>query len=300
MLRGPLLKLLGAVLGLATLGLWAWQQRPIAWAGGWHAGLLMGVVLSCCSLCAYSARFRCVMALLDLDLRRVESLRIVSFAVFCQFFVPLGAGAEIAKFFKLRGLAPQRRALLGAAAIVLEHLLGLVALVLTATALFAALRPIVIEVQALWLVSGAAMAVLAAGLVLLHRQRGSRLGARQLLARLWAHKSAAFGVLAWSVIMHALLAAAVYVGSSAWALSLSYWQILFVLSAAGVFQAVPANLVGVGAADVAGTGLYVALGLPLSGALLLVSLLYSYRLLLAVLGGGWELDKTRRAVLASR
>lgn len=299
-LRWPLLKLLGAVLGLAATGLWAWQQRPSAWPGAWHVGLLVGVFLSCASLCAYSARFRCVMALVALDISRVESLRIVSFAVFCQFFVPLGAGAEMAKFFKLRGLAPERRMVANAAAIVVEHLLGLVALVMTAAVLFATLRPFAIKVSGLWLVSGAVVTVMAAAVVLFGRQRGTGLGPQQLLTRLWAHKSHALGAVWWSVIMHALLAAAVYVGSSAWALPLGYWQVLLVLSAAGVLQAVPANLVGVGAADVAGAGLYVALGLPLSGALLLVSLLYSYRALLAVLGGLWELDKARRAVLNNR
>ena len=283
-----------ALLGLTALTLWAWQQRAATLSGGWHEQLLAGVVLSVCSLFAYSARFRRVMRLLDLDLNRLESLRIVSFAVFCQFFLPVGAGAEIAKFFKLRGLAPQRRALISAAGIVLEHLLGLVALVTTASVLFAVLRPFAIEVDVQLLALGALVIVALAATILLRRQRAQGLDTRQLVARLRAHKWDAALALVWSVLMHVLLAAAVYVGSLGWEMTLGYWQILLVLSAAAVFQAVPANLLGLGVADVAGSGLYVALGLPLSSALVLVSLLYGYRLLIALLGGLWELATVPR------
>ncbi|CAN0504062.1 unnamed protein product, partial [Phaeothamnion confervicola] len=128
--------------------------------------------------------------------------------------------------------------------------------------------------------------------VLLRTQRRADLNAGQVLARLLAHKRDAALALAWSVAMHALLAGAVYVGSLGWGLALTYWQVLFVLASASVLQAVPASLLGIGVADVAGTGLYVALGLSLPDALLLVSLLYCYRLLAAVLGGLWESGKT--------
>ena len=288
------------MLGLAALTLWAWQQRPAALPDGWHEQLVAGGLLSLCSLFAYSARFRRVMQVLDLDVTRLESLRIVSFAVFCQFFVPLGAGAEIAKFLKLRGLTPQRRALVSAAAIVVEHLLGLLALVATASVLFAILRPFAMQVNVLVLVLGTLAIVVLAATILLRRQAGTGLHAGRVLAGLRAHKCDAALALVWSLLMHMLLAAAVYVASQGWAMTLGYWQILLVLSAAGVFQAVPATLVGVGVADVAGTGLYVALGLPLSSALVLVSLLYSYRLLIALLGGLWELGRARRARVAAQ
>jgi len=78
-------------------------------------------------------------------------------------------------------------------------------------------------------------------------------------------------------------------------LEIGFWHILFVLSAASVFQAVPANVAGIGPAEVAGTGLYLALGVSWPAAVLLVSLLFSYRLLVAVIGGTWELLALRRA-----
>ena len=288
--------LLLALLTISALIGWAWQARPASLAVRWHALLIPGALLSLLSLLAYAARFRRVMHMLDLQFSLRDGLRIVSFAVFCQFFVPLGAGADLAKYMKLRGLAPERRALLSAAGIVLEHLLGLVALVSIASVLFALLRPLALEVNIALLVLGALTVVALAAWVLLRAQGAAGLDVRHLLARLGSHKRDAALALLWSVLMHALLAGAVYVGSLGWGLALSYWQVLFVLASASVFQAVPANLVGIGVADVAGTGLYVALGLPLTDALLLVSLLYCYRLLAAVLGGVWESGKALERV----
>ncbi len=275
--------------------LWAWQARPVALSSAWHWLLIPGALLSVLSLLAYAARFRRVMHMLELEFSRLDALRTVSFAVFCQFFVPLGAGADLGKYLKLRGLAPQRRALVSAAGIVLEHLLGLTALVTIASVLFALLRPFAIEMDLALLALCVVIIVVLAATVWLRRKRPVGLDARQLLTRLVAHKRDAFMTLVWSMLMHALLAGAVYIGSLGWGIAITYWQILFVLAAAAVCQAVPANLVGVGAAEVAGAGFYVALGLSLADALLLVSLLYCYRLLVAVLGGLWELDKARRA-----
>ena len=51
---------------------------------------------------------------------------------------------------------------------------------------------------------------------------------------------------------------------------------------------VPINVIGVSAIEIAGAGLYLAVGLTVAEALGLVSLLYCYRILIALLGGLWE------------
>lgn len=291
-----MLKTVLVLAGVTALVLWAARQSPLLPGAAWNALLLAGALLSFFSIAAYALRFRHVMRLLDLELGTLESMRIVSFAVFCQFFVPLGAGADLSKYLKLRGLAPERRARVGAAGIVLEHLLGLFVLVVTATVLFAALRPFAIEINLLEVVAAALLVLMLGGAVLLKRQAAGGLDMRQIVRRLRAHQRAAALAVLWSLTMHLLLAAAVFLGSRGLSVAIDYWQILFVLTSAAVFQAVPATLVGVGVADLAGTGLYVAIGLPLSTALLMVSLLYGYRLLVALLGGLWELDGARRAL----
>lgn len=292
--RRPGLRLAVALLVATALLSWAWQARPANIALRWHALLIPGALLSLLSLLAYAARFRRVLHMFELPVGFIEALRIVSFAVCCQFFVPLGAGAELGKFLKLRGLAPARRARISAAAIVIEHLLGLGALLIIAGVLFALLRPFALAVNGILLALGGVAVLALAAVMLLRRQRIAGLDARQVLACLGGHRYDACMTLAWSMLMHGLLAAAVYLGGLGWGIVIDYPAILFVLASAAVFQAVPANLVGLGVADVAGTGLYVALGLPLADALLLGSLLYCYRLLAALLGGAWELARARR------
>ncbi|MBK8960258.1 MAG: flippase-like domain-containing protein [Proteobacteria bacterium] len=268
---------------------WAWQSRPALPDVRWHVVLIPGFALSLASLLAYAARFRRVLGLVDIDISPVTALRIVSFAVFCQFFLPVGGGAELGKFLGLRSIAPERRAGARAVAIVLEHVLGLLAVVVIACVGFALLQPFAVSLDYRWLTAAGLAIVALGGTVVLVMQRRRGLDARQVLAALDAHKGDACLTLLWSMLMHALLAAAVYVGSRGWDLAIGYTEILFVLASAAVFQAVPASIAGLGVADAAGTGLYVALGLPLGDALLLVSLLYGYRLLAALLGGAWEL-----------
>ena len=94
--------------------------------------------------------------------------------------------------------------------------------------------------------------------------------------------------LACSLLMHLLIAAAVFCGALHWQIEISYLQVLFVLTGAFLFQMVPINLVGVGAIEIAGAGLYLAVGLTMSQAISLVSLLYCYRILIALVGGLWE------------
>jgi hypothetical protein len=48
-------------------------------------------------------------------------------------------------------------------------------------------------------------------------------------------------------------------------------------------------VLGAGTAELAGAGLYLALGLPGAAAVLMTSLFYSYRLIMALLGGLWDL-----------
>ncbi|MCC6710347.1 MAG: flippase-like domain-containing protein [Gammaproteobacteria bacterium] len=291
--RRPLWRMALALALASALMAWAWHARPATLAVRWHGLLIPGAALSLLSLFLYALRFRRVLHMFDLHLSPRDGLRIVSFAVFCQFFMPLGAGAELGKFLKLRGLAPQRRAMVSIAAIALEHVLGLLAVVTLAGASFAILKPFQLHLDGHWLlVAGVAIVVLSALTVLLLAARRG-LDLAQLQALLSTHKSDAVLIIGWSMLMHVVLSAAVYVGSLGWGIAIHYPQILFVLTSAALFQAVPANLVGLGVADIAGTGLYVALGLPPGDALLLVSLLYCYRLLAAMLGGAWEFRRVR-------
>ena len=96
-----------------------------------------------------------------------------------------------------------------------------------------------------------------------------------------------------SLIMHLLFASGVYLGSLGWHIPISWPDVLFVVATSLMFQAIPLNVAGVGATEMAASGLYLAIGLPLPAALLLTSLPVLFRLLAGVIGGVWDLLPAR-------
>ena len=287
------LKSLLLLIGLACLFHWAWQERSLESAQRWNAYLLLGVVLSQLAAAIFSLRFRQVMRIVGLHLSVVEALRINTLSMFYQFFVPLSAGADLTKFVKLRALAPERRLVVTAAGILLEHCIGLATLVVIATGVMLFLRPIDFDIDMSAFAALAAAATLAAALVGLRLHQRARRALDRLARQLRLHKADVAVAMGLSLLMQLLLAGAVFAGALGWDIPISYAQVLFVLAVSFVFHGVPAGIVGIGVADLAGTGLYVALGLPLPAAVLLVSLLYCYRILVALIGGAWDLIPAR-------
>ena len=70
--------------------------------------------------------------------------------------------------------------------------------------------------------------------------------------------------------------------------AIGHTTVVFAVSFAMIFQLVPVTLAGLGAGEVVGTMVYMSLGLAWEDALLLVSALYSFRLIAAGLSGLWE------------
>ncbi|MGR8920164.1 MAG: lysylphosphatidylglycerol synthase domain-containing protein [Gammaproteobacteria bacterium] len=279
--------------GITVLAVWAYGANPARSADAWSWSLPAGVLLSTLSIVLFALRLRGVLQLADVRLDLVTLLRLQLLALFWHFFVPLSAGADMTRFAVLRRLAPGRSRGALAGAIVLDHFVGLATLLLMASALGMVLEPLVVAPNALIAVIGVIGTLVAAGILVVRWQRGRAFTWRSVAARLLGGRRALIAALAWSMAMQAVLAAAVWCGSAALGVEISYPDVLFVLTAALVLQAVPASIGGVGAAELAGTGLYVAIGVPLPDAVLLVSLLYFYRLTMAIAGGLWEMTATR-------
>jgi hypothetical protein len=89
--------------------------------------------------------------------------------------------------------------------------------------------------------------------------------------------------------MHVSLGAAVWLGARGWGIDPGFALVLFVLSSTWTLQAVSLQLLGIGVADVAATALFVAVGLDTGQAVLMTSLQVGYRLLMALIGGAWDL-----------
>ncbi|HMM76099.1 MAG TPA: lysylphosphatidylglycerol synthase domain-containing protein [Gammaproteobacteria bacterium] len=293
------LKLVLLPLGIGCLLYWATQEETLRQQArlGWE--LSAGALLSLVAMGPLALRFKHALKVAGFALRGAQSLRINALSAFYHFFVPLSIGAELTKFVQLKMTHPERGALGLTAAILLDHVLGFAALLAILIALFTGERVLDGPIDVRWI----ALAVIVVnGLLLtLAWQCRARLRAslRDILERLMTHRLDAAAAVGWSIAMQALMAAALLLPAQAWGMAIEYREFLFVLAASSLFAAIPLNVAGIGAAEIAGTGLYIALGLNSREAVLLVSLMVCYRLLFAVLGGVWDFAATRRRAAAA-
>ncbi len=276
-------------LGLPLL-LW-WLAREAALAQVPAGDLALGVGLSLFSMLLYALRLRRVLAVVGIAVGRRETLRLALLSMFYHCFVPFALGADLTKFVKLRARDHATHAIAGA--IVLDHAIGATSLTALAAASWSQLA--IPGVPLLPLLGGSlVLAALLAlvGLLLAARLRPSR-DLRGVLAHARRRWPLLAGALALSLTMHALLATAIWVASRDWGLALDFTRVLAVFSASALFQSVPVSVLGVGGAELAGAGLYLALGLPAAAAVLMSSIFYSYRLVMALVGGLWDLWPVR-------
>jgi len=294
------LKLVLLPLGIGTLIYWATQEDSLRHGAvlGWP--LLAGAGLSLVATLPLALRFRHAMRIGGFAIDLPHSLRINALSAFYHFFVPLSIGSELTKFMHLRFIAPERGSMRAAGAILLDHVLGFAAILLILGALLADGEPLPVEIDPVWAWSALAAANLVGAGVAWHLRARLRATGGELWRRVLGHRVDAVAGLLWSVVMQLLLAAAVAVGSSAWGLGISYREMLFVLAGSNLLAAVPLNVAGIGAAELAGTGLFIALGLSSREAVLLVSLLFCYRLLFAVAGGAWDFIASHRGARERR
>ncbi|MBI2799059.1 MAG: flippase-like domain-containing protein [Gammaproteobacteria bacterium] len=282
---------LGAVLipgGVVALLYWAAHARPLPLREGWDLSLVGGLLLSLISFVAYSMRFRLALRIAGAPIGITAAVKLNALTMFYRFFIPLALGAELTRYLKLRGLLPTAGTRVMVTGIALDHVLGTLTLLAISSTLMIALRPFHLQFE--WSTLG--LLVLGLSLFIVYGARRFHLPTKKIVSAWLAlarqHRGELSAALLWSLLTQVLLAAAVFVGSHGWGVAIDYWQILLVLTGSFLLQLVPVNLVGIGAADLAGTGLYVALGLSGADALLLASLMYCYRIVIAVIGGLWD------------
>lgn len=280
-------KILLAPIGVGALLYWIVQKRPVTTDNDTSL-LIFGGLLALLSVIPFALRFREVMKVIRLEISGFTATRILTQSMFYYFFIPLSVGTEVSKFAKLKNLNRNQSSSSIASAIVIDHIVGLFVLFVASIGLYLFIRPISVRID-----GSTALLIIAAGLAALtallffFRSRPS-IDLRLIVKTLISHKANLFLASGYSLVMHTLIAAAVAFGASYWAIPISYLEILFVLTGAFLFQMIPLNFIGVSAIEVAGAGLYMAVGLSVSEALTLVSLLYCYRVLIALVGGAWE------------
>ena len=247
---------------------------------------LVGLSFTC-----YAARFGLIMRWGGVPLGLLQSLRICATAQFYQALTPISFGSDLTRYAMCRTAAPaaSRRRLIGA--ILLDHLVGSMALGLLAVPLLARLLHAHVPQFSGALASGVALLALL----------GAGIGIRARMRRHWrilvAARRATVAALCLSVLMHALLAIAVALAATLWGLSVPLGEVLGVLACGALLQVVPVNLLGIHLGDAAGVGLYLWQGHALAEAMLLSTIAWTLRSSIAVLGGSWE---AARMILASR
>ena len=280
-------KIIFAPLGAAALIYWASREQSFEiQTNPWL--LVIGGLFALCSLIPFALRLRQVLKIIDFGLSSADSLRILTQSMFYYFFVPLSVGTEVSKFAKLQNIDPLYPKGMLASGIVLDHLVGLAVLIVMSLGLYFGIEPFVVQIKQHTALVTAICALLIVIGTLIYLSKSKKLVAEQILKHCVLHQKQLVLALACSLLMHLLIAAAVFCGALHWQIEISYLQVLFVLTGAFLFQMVPINLVGVGAIEIAGAGLYLAVGLTMSQAISLVSLLYCYRILIALVGGLWE------------
>ena len=287
-------KLLGLPLGIGMLLYWASQEESLRQNLSWRRELVAGIALSTLAMVPLAQRFRLAMRIGGYTLDLAHSLRINALSAFYHFFVPLSIGAELTKFLQLRLVDPERGKMRAAGAILIDHTIGFFALLVILSVLLAGDAPLRFDVDPRYLLLGVFVLNIAGAATLWLLRARLPASVRDLAKRLVEHRLDAVAGLLSSVVMQVLLAGAVLLPARAWGIDISFVEMLFVLAAASLLAAVPLNVAGVGAAEVAGTGLFIALGLSSREAVLLVSLLFCYRLLFAIVGGSWDFLASRR------
>ena len=297
--RGRLaaLRLIVAPAGLVVL--WSLLRREVPFdLPPLDARLPAALGLVGLSFTCYAMRFGLVMRNGGLRLRTLQAWRICAAAQFYQSLTPLSVGSDVTRFAMCRTAAPELPPRRLVAAILLDHLVGSLALVLLALP-FASRHLMPANLP------GPVLGVLAVGLVgcavLARRFPPNRL--RELRDTLLRHRRATLSAVALSLLMHALLASAVVLAAGLWHIPVRFGDVVGVLACGALLQVVPVNLLGVHLGDAAGVGLYLLAGLRLPDAILLTSIAWSLRLVIAMVGGLWDMAsaaRVRRAASAVR
>ncbi len=250
-------------------------------------GLLVGAgfLISQISFYVYSWRFRRVASLMAIQLSAVDSLRLNMQGLFYHFFLPFSAGADFAKFFKLK--MHQNSKQLRLRAIILDHSVGVFSLLLIATFLLSYKEPPFEYPQMNYLISAGICLTILTIIVVWKKYFVS------IKKFFIVNILVIVAIFASSVAMQTLLSLAIWVASLDLGMNISYMDVLFVMSLSMIFNAVPVHFLGIGLTEIMGSALYISIGLSPVEAIQMVSFLYVFRLTIAVMGGGWEfLDQT--------
>lgn len=254
------------------------------------ATIFLGLAISQAAGLLVAMRLGVVLRCFGIRLRPMDQWRIHLQSIFYYFFLPFGFGADVARFAKIAGQWPDASRWSIAAGVLVDRALGLATfLVLAAATAFFVLPAgtLSIDLPPWLLVSVPAVLAIPIAAAIFHWRH--RVDLRRLGRAIRDRRGAIAVALILSFAMQALMAAAVYTAAQALSIDIGPMAVLFAVAAGAVMQAVPVTVAGAGMGEVAAASLYAAMGLSWREAVLLAAIDYGYRLLMAIMGGVWEL-----------
>jgi uncharacterized membrane protein YbhN (UPF0104 family) len=250
--------------------------------------LVAGFVVNQIALCVFAARMQLVLGLFGIGIGWAHALRIHLQSMFYFFALPMTVGLEVSRFLKIRQVAPAATVVQTSSALLVDRLLGAGSALATAALCIPFVRAAIApDLRGwTWLLAGLLALGAASGLLLLWPR------ARRLLTDAWrlthGRRRGLVGLLALSMIMHALFAAGVLLVAKGIGLPLGFVDTLFAVAGGMLLVALPVSVAGLGPAEAGTAGLFVAMGYALPVALAASTLPYLLRLVGALEGAAWE------------
>lgn len=244
-------------------------------------------LLSLMAVLAAAWRLILVLRLLPLSLGLRDSWRITLQSMFYLVFVPVAAGADVARYGKLAGSVRGGAKTKIVFALIIDRALG----VCTSLAIFivgwfipGALPDMTVSFKVWHLAALGAAAIGVAAIVLfLVRRKAAVL--QQALRTLSFSVGTLSGAFLASLLSQSLLFSAIWLMSIAMGFTIALSSIFFVGALCVTVQVMPLSLLGVGTGEAAGVVLYQMYGQSLVDATMLAFVPYLFKVLAGGLGG---------------
>lgn len=261
--------------------------------------LLAGIVVSQVSVFLCAVRLAYMVAAWGERIPLLSTYKIHLRSLFYFVFVPFSIGADVARIAMLSGLFPNENRAQTIGVVLSDRVVGFLTFLAISILAFIPTSRMMAESVGIsrgYVVAVLAMLFVAAAGSLLSRMDHFRIR-RKGEAFLAAFRSSIQWVgkaLGTSILMQLCMCSAVFLAAHSFAIPIHWSHVVFVVSSAMLFQLIPVSVGGVGATEVVAVGLYMAVGLGRTDAVMLSSVAFTFKLLSALIGGLLEYVGTLR------
>jgi glycosyltransferase 2 family protein len=214
---------------------------------------------------------------------------------FFAFFIPTSVGLEVTRFVKIKNYFNSVKKSLLVITLVLDRILGLIAVLCLILGLFfvSDLEYQMVQVEDMWIILLILFAMTVAGVVLVallyhfQKQRIEKFFAAMRNTKFNIQTVVLLIILSFLIII--LYGLGIYYFLISFNLAFPLLEVLFVFSSAVLFSVIPVSLLGVTASELSAPVFFALIGATTEEGMLFASLLFGSRILVALVGGGLEL-----------